>query len=99
MIDSSELVKEAMSRVKSPMEVSGITNIGDIPDLTLEEAKEPFNPPKITTDKIVDLDKDFNASAARLVELKRGRSDDEILLTDEYWIALKNHNKYFGVNK
>lgn len=47
----------------------------------------------------VDLDIDFKASAARLSELRNSRLASEIPFNDEYWVALKNHNKYFGVNK
>lgn len=39
----------------------------------------------------VDLDKDFDASAARLVELKAGRSVGDIPLQDDYWKALNKH--------
>lgn len=44
---------------------------------------------------IIDLNKDLEASAARLEELKAGRHVDDIPLDDEYWKALKKHRKAF----
>ena len=45
---------------------------------------------------IVDLNKDFKASANRLIELKAGRHVDDIPLSDEYWKALRKHNLAFS---
>lgn len=49
--------------------------------------KEPFFP--------IDLNIDFDASAARLEELKANRHVDDIPITDEYWKALKKHQAAF----
>lgn len=55
-------------------------------------------PPKIAGEKDekrsikpVDLNSDFNASAARLTELQAGRQLQDIPITDEYWKALRKH--------
>jgi hypothetical protein len=48
------------------------------------------------TIEMVDLDKDFNASAARLIELKANRHVDDIPITDDYWKALKKHQTSHG---
>jgi hypothetical protein len=45
--------------------------------------------------ELVDLNKDVNASAARLAELKGDRHVDDIPLTDDYWKALKKHQAAF----
>lgn len=45
----------------------------------------------------VDLNKDINASGARLAELKNDRHVDDIPLNDEYWKALKKHQAAYGV--
>jgi len=39
----------------------------------------------------VDLDKDFDASAARLLELKANRDVGDIPRHDDYWKALNKH--------
>jgi hypothetical protein len=46
--------------------------------------------------KLINLDEDFNASAKRLEELKRGRHVDDIPLNDDYWKALKKHQLAFN---
>lgn len=43
--------------------------------------------------KKIDLDKDFNASVNRLLELKKGRNESDIPLNDEYWKALNKHRQ------
>ena len=43
----------------------------------------------------VDLDKDIEASVARVQELKGDRHRDDIPLSDEYWKALKKHRQAF----
>lgn len=45
---------------------------------------------------LVDLNKDREASAARLEELKAGRHVDDIPLTDDYWKALRKHRQAFS---
>lgn len=65
--------------------------------------KEDSKPDKEVEKKVkeikIDLDKDAHASGQRLLELKRNRHNDDIPLDDEYWKALKAHNKAFGVTK
>lgn len=46
--------------------------------------------------KVLDLDTDFNASVARLVELQRGRLEVDIPLNDKYWVALNKHRQAYG---
>lgn len=40
---------------------------------------------------------DFNESAKKLIELKAGRHNDDIPLSDEYWVALQKHNLTYGM--
>lgn len=44
----------------------------------------------------INLDTDFVASAKRLEELKAGRDLGDLTLGDEYWKALKKHQKAHG---
>jgi len=46
--------------------------------------------------EIIDLNKDLEASAARLLELKADRHVDDIPLSDDYWKALKKHQSAHG---
>lgn len=82
-----------------------MTKVDDILAAALGKPKptEPTTeiPPNLhieDTRKSNPLDTDFKASGLRLLELKAGRHNDDIPLTDEYWVALKKHNKAFGVN-
>jgi hypothetical protein len=45
------------------------------------------------------LDTDFDKSAKRLEELKRGRDVSNIPLNDEYWVALRNHRLHHDVKR
>lgn len=45
---------------------------------------------------IVDLDKDLEASAARILELKAGRDNGDIPMHDDYWKAVRKHKLAFG---
>ena len=54
---------------------------------------------KEKTSTLVDLNKDFDASVARVIELKADRHVDDIPLNDEYWKALKKHVATFNPNK
>jgi len=57
-----------------------------------------MSPTKKIEEPKVDLDKDFEASAKRIEELRANRLEGDIPLTDEYWKALNKHrlahNKY-----
>jgi hypothetical protein len=46
--------------------------------------------------KHVDLDKDFEASAARIEELRAGRDLSDIPLHDHYWKAVNKHKAAHG---
>ncbi len=54
---------------------------------------------KLPEVKLVDLSKDFVASAQRLIELRAGRDLGDIPLTDEYWKALRKHQAAHGGKK
>lgn len=47
----------------------------------------------------INLDKDFEASTKRLNELKAGRDLGDIPLTDDYFKAVKKHQKAHGGKK
>lgn len=49
--------------------------------------------------KPVDLNKDLDASAKRLEELRAGRDLGNIPVSDEYWKALRKHRAAHGGKK
>ena len=53
----------------------------------------------MTNIKLVDLSKDFVASAQRLIELRANRDLGDIPLNDEYWKALRKHQAAHGGKK
>ena len=52
----------------------------------MEEKKKPYN----------ELDENMKKSFERVEELRKGRTLGDIPLNDEYWVALKNHQKHHG---